>query len=97
MAPARSNARTPDEVQRELEAERERLATAAESLREQLGEATNVSAKLRSNLPAVAVAALGAGFFLAGGIGATARLLMRRGREGSTKARVGRFRVVDDD
>ena len=43
-------------------------------------EATNVTEKMRSNLPAVAGAALGAGFFLAGGLGATARLMMRRGR-----------------
>jgi hypothetical protein len=96
MAPAR-NGRTTEDVRRDLAAERERLATAAESLRERLGEATNVTAKLRSNLPVVAVVALGAGFLLAGGIGATARLLMRRGREGSTKARVGRFRIVGGD
>jgi hypothetical protein len=96
MAPAR-NGRTTEDVRRELASEREQLATAAESLRERLGEATNVTAKIRSNLPVVAVVALGAGFFVAGGIGATARLLMRRGREGSTKARVGRFRVVDRD
>ena len=42
-----------------------------------------------------AVGALGAGFLLAGGIGATARLLMRRGREGRTKARLGPFSLVD--
>jgi hypothetical protein len=96
MAPAR-NGRTTEDVRRELASEREQLATAAESLRERLGEATNVTAKIRSNLPVVAVVALGAGFFVAGGIGATARLLMRRWREGSTKARVGRFRVVDRD
>src|ERR687888_1112764 len=95
MAPARSNARTAEDVRRDLETERERLATAAESLRKRLGEATDVSAKLRTNLPAFAVAALGAGFVLAGGIGATARLLMRRGREGRTKARLGPFSLVD--
>jgi hypothetical protein len=97
MAPARSNARSPEDVRRDLAAEREQLATAAESLRKRFGEATDFTGKLRSNLPLAAVAALGAGFFLAGGIGATARLLMRRGREGSTRARVGRFRVVDGD
>src|SRR5438128_2272568 len=97
MAPAHRNSRTTEDVRRDLETERQGLAAAAESLRERIGEATNVSEKLRSNLPAVAVAALGAGFFLAGGIGATARLMMRRGREGSTKARVGRFRIVDND
>jgi ornithine cyclodeaminase/alanine dehydrogenase-like protein (mu-crystallin family) len=91
------NSRTMDDVRRDLEAERDQLATAADSLRESVGEATNVGAKLRSNLPVVAAGALGLGFFLAGGVGATARLLFRRGREGETKAKVGRFRLVDRD
>jgi ornithine cyclodeaminase/alanine dehydrogenase-like protein (mu-crystallin family) len=96
MAPVR-NSRTAEDVRRDLEAERDQLATAADSLRESLGEATNVGAKLRSKLPIVAAGALGAGFFLAGGVGATARLLFRRGREGETKAKAGRFRLVDRD
>ena len=87
------NSRTVEDVRHDLEEEREQLATAAESLRESM----NVTAALRSKLPLVAAGALGAGFFLAGGIGATARLLMRRSREGETKARVGRFRLVDRD
>jgi hypothetical protein len=37
------------------------------------------------------------GFLLAGGVGATARLIFRRGREGETKAKFGRFRIVDRD
>ena len=81
MATASVNGRTPDTVRREIEAERVQLATAVEQLREGLGEATNVSAKLRSNLPVVAAGALGAGFFFAGGIGATMRFLARKGRE----------------
>ncbi len=96
MAPAR-NTRTTEDVRRDLETERNELATAADALRESFAEATDLTGKLRSKLPVVAGGALGAGFFLAGGIGATARLVMRRGREGSTKARVGRFRIVDDD
>ena len=91
------NSRTVEDVRRDLELEREQLASAAESLRESVGEATNVGAKLRANLPIAAAGALGAGFLLAGGIGATARLLFRRGREGDTKAKVGRFRLVDRD
>ena len=91
------NTRTVDEVRRDIESEREQLADAADTLRESLGEATDIKGKLRSNLPAVAVGALGVGFLLAGGIGATARLIFRRGREGDTKARVGRFRLVDRD
>jgi hypothetical protein len=88
------NSRTLADVRRDIEAEREQLAGAAESLRESLGEATNIGGKLRSNLPAAAVGALGIGFLLAGGVGATVRLVFRRGREGETKAKVGRFRVV---
>ena len=76
-----SNGRTPAAIRREIEAEREQLAQAVEELREGLGEATDVAGKLRSRLPAVAAGALGAGFFLAGGIGATMRLLARKGRE----------------
>jgi hypothetical protein len=79
---AGSNSRTLEEVRRDIESEREQLAGAADTLREEIGEATNVGAKLRANLPAVAVGALGVGFLLAGGVGATARLIFRRGREG---------------
>jgi hypothetical protein len=92
---AGSNARTVEQVRRDIEAEREQLAGAADSLRESIDEATNISAKLRANLPLVAAGAAGIGFLLAGGVGATARLIFRRGREGETKAKVGRFRLVD--
>jgi len=52
---------------------------------------------LKGKLPAAAAAAFGAGFFLSGGIGATMRLIFRRGREGDEKARLGRFSFVDRD
>jgi hypothetical protein len=94
---AGSNSRTFEDVRRDIESERDQLAGAADTLREEIGEATNIGAKLRSNLPAVAVGALGVGFLLAGGVGATARLIYRRGREGETKAKLGRFRFVDRD
>jgi len=81
MATTSVNGRTPDTLRREIEQERRELAEAVEQLREGLGEATDVSGKLRSNLPAVTAGALGAGFFLAGGIGATMRFLARKGRE----------------
>ena len=42
---------------------------------------TDVTARLRDKLPVIAAGALGAGFFLAGGIGATMRFLARKGRE----------------
>jgi hypothetical protein len=78
---ATTNGRTPEVVRRDIEAERERLALAVEQLREGLGEVTDVAGKLRAKLPAAAAGAFGAGFFLAGGIGATMRLLARRSRE----------------
>jgi hypothetical protein len=40
-----------------------------------------VAEKLRARLPLATAGALAAGFLVAGGIGATARLLFRRGRE----------------
>jgi hypothetical protein len=92
-----TNTRTLEDVRRDLESEREQLADAAESLRESVGKATDISARLRSNLPAVAAGALAVGFLVAGGVGATARLIFRRGREGETKAKLGRFRLVDRD
>ena len=91
---AARGSRTAADVRREIEAERQQLAGAADQLRETLGEATNVRAKLAAHLPAAAAGALGLGFLMAGGIGATARLLFRRGREAETKAKVGRFRLV---
>jgi hypothetical protein len=94
---AGSNSRTVEDVRHDIEVEREQLADAAESLRESIGEATDVRAKLRANLPAAAIGAFGVGFLLAGGVGATARLIFRREREGETKARFGRFLLVDRD
>jgi len=76
-----TDGRTPEAVRREIEDERRRLAESVEQLREGLGEVTDVTAKLRLRLPAVAAGALGAGFFLGGGIGATMRFLARKGRE----------------
>ena len=89
--------RKPEQLRQEVAAEREKLAHAVDHLRAEIREATDVKAKLRANLPAAAAGALGVGFFVAGGIGATMRLLARRGREGSEKARFGRFRLVDRD
>jgi hypothetical protein len=90
---AATNGRTPEQVRRDIEAERERLADAVDDLRSEM----DVNAKLRGKLPLAAAAALGAGFVVSGGIGATMRLLMRRSREGRTKARFGPFSRVDRD
>jgi len=85
--------RTTEQVRRDIEAERDRLASAADDLRAGM----DVNAKLKGKLPVAAAAALGLGFVASGGIGATMRLLMRRGREGRTKARFGPFSLVDRD
>jgi hypothetical protein len=91
------NSRTLEQVRREIETERDQLASAVDTLRSEIGEATDIGAKLRSKLPVVAAGALGAGFVVAGGIGAVMRLLARRGREGREKARLGRFSLVNRD
>jgi hypothetical protein len=75
------NSRTAADVRNEIAAEREQLAEAVDDLKKGIDDVTDVGGKLRSNLPIAAAGALGAGFFLAGGIGATMRLLFRRGRE----------------
>jgi hypothetical protein len=90
---AGANGRTPEQVRRDIETERTRLADAVDELRSEM----DVNAKLKDKLPAAAIAALGAGFVLSGGIGATMRLLMRRSREGREKARVGPFALIDRD
>jgi hypothetical protein len=82
------------DIRRELSTERAALADAVETLRGELGEATDIGGKLRSNLPLAALGALGLGFVGAGGVGATMRLLFRRGRESEPQAKVGRFSLV---
>jgi 4-diphosphocytidyl-2C-methyl-D-erythritol kinase len=89
--------RRPEEIRSEIERERTELARSVDALRASIKQATDVKTKLRDNLPVAAGVALAAGFVLSGGIGATMRLLFRRGREGSTKARFGPFVVVDRD
>jgi hypothetical protein len=83
--------RRVDDVRRDLASEREGLARAVGTLREEM----DIGKALRPKLPAIAAGAAGAGFVLAGGIGATMRWLARRGREGHTRAIVGPFSVVD--
>jgi hypothetical protein len=92
---AATNSRTTADVRRDIANEREQLASSLEDLRAGLGEATDIGAKLRGRLPAVAAGAFGTGFVIAGGIGAAARLVFRRGREGREKARFGPFAFID--
>ena len=89
------NQRTAEQVRGEIEAQRDELARSVDTLREEIGEATDIAGKLRANLPIAAAAALGAGFVLTGGIGATMRFLARRSREGDVVAELGRFKLVD--
>jgi hypothetical protein len=90
---AATNGRTPEQVRLDIEAERNRLADAVDDLRAEI----DVNAKLQDKLPVAAIAALGAGFVISGGIGATMRLFMRRSREGREKARFGPFSLIDRD
>jgi len=91
-----TNHRTPDQVRHEIQSEREQLAGAVDHLRDEIREATDIASKVRAKLPVITAGALTAGFVIAGGIGATMRLIGRH-REGKTKARFGRFSFVDRD
>ena len=84
------NGRSAQDVRRDIALEREQLAGAVDELRADL----DMTDMLRAKLPALAAGALGAGFVLFGGVGATMRLVVRRGREGKEKARVGPFSFV---
>lgn len=92
---AGADGRRPEDVRREIAAERDRLAEAVEDLRAGIDDVTDVAARVRANTPAVAAGALGVGFVLAGGVGASMRWLARRGREGRERARLGPFAFVD--
>jgi hypothetical protein len=73
--------RTEEQVRNDIEREREELAGAVEHLRGSLGDAADISGKLKSKLPVVAAGAASVGFVLAGGVGATMRYFARRGRD----------------
>lgn len=70
---ADENDRTTEQVRKDIEAERERLAGAVEHLRGDLGKAAITAAKVKAKLPV--------GVALVGGIGATLRYFVRRGRD----------------
>ena len=91
MAITEARPETPEAVRAEIARERDELAEAVDSLR----GAADLTGAVRARLPILAVAAFAAMFVLGGGVGATARLFFRRGREGRVRARVGRFAVVD--
>ena len=89
------NGRSVTQVRRDIEEERRRLAASVAVLRGELGNATDLTAKLRAKLPLAVAGALVTGFVLAGGVGATMRYFARRGREHTARARIGRFALLD--
>jgi hypothetical protein len=95
-SPNGKNGPTEGTVRTQIEAERDQLADAVKSLRSELSDATDIASKLPP-LPLLAAGALVGGFVLSGGIGATARLLFRRGREGHERASLGRFKLLDTE
>ncbi|HEY2779105.1 MAG TPA: hypothetical protein VGI77_14495 [Gaiellaceae bacterium] len=84
-------AREEEQIRKDIDAERERLASALDEFRSSISDAADIGGRLKSKLPIVASAAASAGFVLAGGVGATARYFARRGREGHERARVGKL------
>jgi hypothetical protein len=89
--------RTPEQIRRDIELERQGLASAVDELRSSLGQAADIRGRLKARLPLVAGAAASTGFVLAGGIGATMRYFARRGRDGHERIRAGRFSLVGRD
>jgi hypothetical protein len=90
-----TDGRNHETLRREIEVERRELAHAVAQLREGLGDATDLGGRIRAQLPLAAGSAFAIGFFLAGGFGATMRLLARRGREGRERFRLGRLTLVE--
>src|SRR3954451_16820384 len=88
---AESNGRTTEQVRRDIEAERDRLADAVDDLRSGM----DVNKQLKGKLPVAAAAGLGVGFVVSRGIRAATRLVRRRGGEGRKNPRFGRFSLVD--
>jgi cellobiose-specific phosphotransferase system component IIC len=93
MAAAEHASPEVEDLRRQLADERAQLAADLASLRNGASPAET----LRSRLPLIVAAGFVGGFVLAGGIGATIRLVFRRGREGQEVARFGRYVVLDRD
>ena len=72
-----ADARSPEQVRRDIAREREQLALAVERLRTEVGGTFD----LRGRVGVLVPAAFATAFVLAGGIGATMRYFARRGRE----------------
>jgi hypothetical protein len=72
-----AEARTAEQVRREIAREREQLAVAVGHLRGELGGTLDIRRRVGILVPA----AFATAFVLSGGIGATMRYFARRGRE----------------
>jgi hypothetical protein len=72
-----ADARTQEQVRREIAREREQLALAVERLRTEVGGTFDI----RSRVGVLVPAAFATAFVLSGGVGATMRYFARRGRE----------------
>jgi lysozyme family protein len=72
-----ADARTAEQVRRDIAREREQLALAVGRLRSELGGTLDIRKRVGILVPA----AFATAFVLAGGIGATMRYFARRGRE----------------
>jgi hypothetical protein len=81
---------TTEEVRAQIAVEREQLVAAVDEMR----AAADPAKVLGPKLPLLAAGAFVAGFVLGGGIGATVRLVFRRGRESREEARIGRFALI---
>lgn len=73
-----SGRRSPQEIQRSIEANRAELGLAVEKLRAEVAEATDWRKRLRQNHQQAVAAAAGAGFVLGGGLGGLVDLVLRR-------------------
>jgi hypothetical protein len=74
------NGRTANDVQSDIEREREQLASALGDLRGELGRAADVGARIRAHLPLAIAGAFALGFLAAGGLGATVRYVVAKAR-----------------
>jgi hypothetical protein len=75
-----SAARTPEEIRQSIEANREQLGVAVQTLRGELTRATDWRAQLRRHQREVMIGAAVTGFVLGGGIAAFTGLLTGRRR-----------------
>ena len=82
--------RTPEQVTREIEREREQLALAVSHLRDDLHAATDVKAILRAKAPQITRGALAAAAVLT-----LLRLLRRKRHKPVERANFGRFKLVE--